>query len=73
LKLEALARDKHSCQQTAQILGRKEVKPMNYSKPEVRVLGSAKTAIENTQIKMGSGFDPGDAKTDLIPAYDLDE
>jgi hypothetical protein len=46
---------------------------MNYSKPELRVLGSAKTAIENTTSKKGSSMDPGDLQNDIIPAYDLDE
>jgi len=43
---------------------------MNYTKPEITVLGEAIRVIENNlSQKQGSAFDPGQAN----PAYDLDE
>lgn len=43
---------------------------MNYTKPEVTVLGEATRVIENNpQIKSGTSFDG----SQVDPAYDLDE
>jgi hypothetical protein len=44
---------------------------MNYTKPEVAVLGDAVRVIEHTTSKLGQSQD-GNVKN-LIPAYDLDE
>jgi len=49
---------------------RKEDKTMNYSKPEIVVLGEAVCVIEsNPTIKFGSSSDG----SQVDPAYDLDE
>jgi hypothetical protein len=48
---------------------------MNYTKPEVAVLGKAAVVIESTISPKGSGvFDLGQMTTKAAtPAYDLDE
>jgi len=55
-------------QQGSPIRKRKEVKTMNYNKPEVVVLGEADQVIQS--IKNGAS---GDNSLVLNPAYDLDE
>jgi hypothetical protein len=51
---------------------RKEDNNMNYTKPEVAVLGNASTVIEVISTKSGA---PHDNNNQLLtgPAYDLDE
>ena len=44
---------------------------MNYTKPEVAVLGHAVSVIEGTNLKRGSITDGQSTK--VVPAYDLDE
>ncbi len=44
---------------------------MNYTKPEVEVLGQAVRVIEGTTNKTGSF--PDGLKSPIVPAYDLDE
>jgi hypothetical protein len=48
---------------------------MNYTKPEVTVLGEAVSVIEHTTIKspLGSVTDPQVGANKFLPAYDLDE
>ena len=45
---------------------------MNYSKPEVEVLGNAKALIETSNPKAKPSA-PGDGTQTAGPAYDLDE
>jgi hypothetical protein len=45
---------------------------MNYTKPEVAVLGQAAVVIENSTGKNGSSRDSAGTKA-TTPAYDLDE
>jgi hypothetical protein len=46
---------------------------MNYTKPEVVVLGHAAQVIEGSLIKLGSFADSQSAHLAIVPAYDLDE
>jgi len=47
---------------------------MNYTKPEVAVLGQASAVIEHTTVKFGQQIDGlNGPKTAVSPAYDLDE
>jgi len=47
---------------------------MNYTKPEVTVLGQAVGVIENRIGKLGSTFTDGPNGPKVVPpAYDLDE
>jgi hypothetical protein len=47
---------------------------MNYTKPEVAVLGQAVRVIEQTHLKAVMGqIDPARPSTFVNPAYDLDE
>jgi hypothetical protein len=54
---------------------RKEDKTMNYTKPEVAVLGKAAQVIEQIPPKQNAFLDNlGAARTTVVPpAYDLDE
>jgi len=46
---------------------------MNYTKPEVAVLGTARSVIEHVIGKLGTGSDTSNPKGFQNPAYDLDE
>jgi hypothetical protein len=49
-------------------------KTMNYTKPEVAVLGEAVRVIEMTGLKIhGTVTDPTTGQPKVNPAYDLDE
>jgi hypothetical protein len=46
---------------------------MNYTKPEVVVLGTAHSVIEHATGKVGTGSDTSNPTGFQNPAYDLDE
>lgn len=46
---------------------------MNYTKPEVVVLGDAAQVIEGSLIKLGAFTDSQGSHLAITPAYDLDE
>ena len=53
---------------------KKEVKTMNYTKPEVVVGGSALSAIQGHPKPTGSAYDaPIEVYNNTVPAYEADE
>ena len=46
---------------------------MNYTKPEVAVLGQAGNVIEGSLIKLGNFMDSQGSHIAVSPAYDLDD
>jgi hypothetical protein len=46
---------------------------MNYTKPEVAVLGAAVRVIENSSNKTQHLYSDGTQVKAILPAYDLDE